>query len=195
MEKIVSLIDEEMIQQRVKQLAKKINQDYEGKDVTLICILKGAIYFFCDITRQLKLNAKTELIRVSSYEGTSSTGNLKLKLGLDEPVTGKDVIIIEDIIDTGKTLSYLIDYLKEQNPNSLKLCAFLDKPERRVVHNVVVDYTGFTIPNFFVVGYGMDLDEKYRNIPCVSCIIHPEDEEMIEKEKEKLKEKINLLEN
>lgn len=164
------LITEEMLDRRIRNLAGKITHDYEGKEITLICVLKGAIYFFADLTRRIKLDTRLEFIRVSSYEGENSTGEIDFKVKLDEPVTGKDVIVVEDIIDTGNTLSYILEYLKKQNPNSLKLCVLLDKPERRVVQGIKVDYVGYTIPNRFVIGYGLDLDEKYRNIPTVDWI-------------------------
>ncbi len=163
------LIDELTLQERITQLAKEITKDYKGKELTLICILKGSIFFFTDLARRINLDTRLEFIRVSSYEGEKSTGRIKLKVNLDEPITDKDVIVIEDIIDTGKTLSYLMKYLSKQKPHSLKLCTLLDKPEGRQVDDIIVDYVGFTIPNRFVIGYGLDLDEQYRNLPAVYC--------------------------
>ncbi len=171
------LIDELTLQERITQLAKEITKDYKGKELTLICILKGSIFFFTDLARRINLDTRLEFIRVSSYEGEKSTGKIKLKVNLDEPITNKDVIVIEDIIDTGKTLSYLMKYLSKQKPNSLKLCTLLDKPEGRQVDDIIVDYVGFTIPNRFVIGYGLDLDEQYRNLPAVYCFT--EDSEKI----------------
>jgi hypoxanthine phosphoribosyltransferase len=177
-----------LLQQRIKELAKQIEKDYEGKDLTIICILKGSVYFTTDLTKYINKDLNIEFMRVSSYEGENSTGVIKLKLDLDEPVTNKNILIVEDIIDSGKTLSYLIDYLKVQNPTSIKLCTLLNKPERRTV-NVKVDYTGFTIPNLFVIGYGMDYNEKYRNLPNISCFINSEEEEkLFLKEQSKIKE-------
>ena len=188
MKKMVELIDEEMIASRVCQMAEEITKDYEGKELTLISILKGSVYFFADLSRKIKLDTQTEFIRVSSYQGENSTEKIEFKVGLDELVTGKDVLVVEDIIDSGRTLSFVLDYLREQKPNSLKLCAFLDKPERRVVSDVNVDYVGFIIPNRFVIGYGMDLDEKYRNLPAVNCVIDSaEDEKQAEEDKKQLK--------
>ncbi len=171
------LINELTLQERITQLAKEITKDYKGKELTLICILKGSVFFFTDLAKRIKLDTRLEFIRVSSYEGEKSTGKIKLKVNLDEPITNKDVIVIEDIIDTGKTLSYLMKYLSKQKPNSLKLCTLLDKPEGRQVDDIIVDYVGFTIPNRFVIGYGLDLDEQYRNLPAVYCFT--EDSEKI----------------
>ena len=186
MKKKKVLITKTILQHRIKELAKQIEKDYKGKDLTIICILKGSIYFTADLTKYLNKDVTVEVMRLSSYEGTNSTGVIKLKLDLDEPVTDKHILIIEDIIDSGKTLSYLIDYLRAQNPASMKLCTLLDKPDRRVV-NVKVDYTGFKIANHFVIGYGMDLDEKYRNLPAIYCFINSkEDEELLIKDKARI---------
>ena len=184
------LIDELTLQERIQQLADEITEDYQGKKLTLICILKGSIYFFTDLSRRIKLDTELEFIRVSSYNGENSTGEITLKLDLDNPITGKDVIVIEDIIDTGRTLSYLLKYLSKQNPNSLKLCTLLDKPERREVKDIKVDYTGFTIPNRFVIGYGLDLDEQYRNIPEIDCIIDESEKDQITKDKRNIKKQL-----
>ena len=184
------LIDELTLQERIQQLADEITEDYQGKKLTLICILKGSIYFFTDLSRRIKLDTELEFIRVSSYNGENSTGEITLKLDLDNPITGKDVIVIEDIIDTGRTLSYLLKYLSKQNPNSLKLCTLLDKPERREVKDIKVDYTGFTIPNRFVIGYGLDLDEQYRNIPEIDCINDESEKDQITKDKRNIKKQL-----
>ena len=170
MGEIKVLISEEELQKRVEEIAKQIEEQYQGKELILICILKGSIFFTVDLAKRINGDVKIEFIRVSSYnEGTESSGEIKMKLDLKDSIQGKDVIVIEDIIDTGRTLSYLIEYLKMKKPNSVKLCALLDKPERRVI-DVKVDYTGFQIPDKFVIGYGLDYDEKYRNLPYVGYI-------------------------
>jgi len=164
------LIDEQKLQNRIAEIAKQIGEEYKNKEITLICILKGSIFFTVDLARRINEDVKIEFIRVSSYgEGTESTGEIKMKLDLKDSIQGKDVIVLEDIIDTGRTLSYLMEYLKMKKPNSIKLCALLDKPERRI-KKVKVDYTGFQIPDKFVVGYGLDWDEKYRNLPYIGYI-------------------------
>ena len=170
MEEIKVLISEKELDKRVQEIANQIEEEHKGKELTLICILKGSIFFTVDLAKKINGDVKLEFIRVSSYnEGTESSGEIKMKLDLKDSIQGKDVIVIEDIIDTGRTLSYLIEYLKMKKPNSIKLCALLDKPDRRVV-DVKVDYTGFQIPDKFVIGYGLDYDEKYRNLPYVGYI-------------------------
>ena len=170
MEKIKTLIDEEKLSERIGEIAKEIEEEYNGKELTLICILKGSVFFTVELAKKINGNVKLEFIRVSSYnEGTESSGKIKMILDLKDSIEGKDVIIVEDIIDTGRTLSYLIEYLKTKNPNSVKLCALLDKPERRV-QEVKIDYIGFQIPDKFVVGYGLDVGEKYRNLPYIGYI-------------------------
>lgn len=170
MEKIKTLISKEKLEQRTEEIAKQIEEEYKNKEITLICILKGSVFFTVDLAKKINGNVKLEFIRVSSYiDGTESSGTVEMKLDLQDSIEGKDVIIVEDIIDTGRTLSYLIDYLKTKKPNSVKLCTLLDKPERRIF-NVKVDYTGFQIPDKFVVGYGLDFDEKYRNFPYIAYI-------------------------
>lgn len=171
MEEVKVLIDEEKLHKRVDEIAAQIESEYKGKEIIFICILKGSVFFTVDLAKRINGDVKLEFIRVSSYnEGTESSGEIKMKLDLKDSIQGKDVIVIEDIIDTGRTLSYLIKYLKMKNPNSLKLCALLDKPERRVKKDVKVDYTGFQIPDEFVVGYGLDVAEKYRNLPYIGYI-------------------------
>lgn len=170
MEKIKTLISKEELEQRISEIAKQIEGEYKDKEITLICILKGSAFFTVDLAKRINGNVKLEFIRVSSYiDGTESSGTVEMKLDLQDSIEGKDVIIVEDIIDTGRTLSYLIDYMKTKNPKSMKLCTLLDKPERRI-YNVKVDYTGFQIPDKFVVGYGLDVDEKYRNFPYIAYI-------------------------
>ena len=170
MEGLKVLIDEQKLENRIEEIAKQIEEEYKDKEITLICILKGSVFFTVDLAKKINGDVRLEFIRVSSYgEGTESTGEIKMKLDLKDSIQGKDVIVVEDIIDTGRTLSYLIEYLKMKKPNSVKLCALLDKPDRRV-KKVKVDYTGFKIPDKFVVGYGLDWDEKYRNLPYIGYI-------------------------
>lgn len=170
MRELKTLINEETLHKRIDEIAKQIEEEYKDKEITLICILKGSVFFTVDLAKKIKGNVKLEFIRVSSYgEGTESTGEIKMKLDLKDSIQGKDVIVVEDIIDTGRTLSYLIEYLKMKKPNSVKLCALLDKPERRI-KDVKVDYTGFQIPDKFVVGYGLDCNEEYRNLPYIAYI-------------------------
>lgn len=161
------LIDEKTLQARVQELAETIMKDYEGKELTFICILKGSALFTVDLAKKIKNNVRFEFIRVSSYgDSQESSGKVIMKLDLQDSIEGRDVIIIEDIIDTGRTLSYLRDYLKDKNPASLKICTLLDKKERRVF-DIEPDYTAFNIPDKFVVGYGLDDRENLRNLPYV----------------------------
>ena len=190
MEKKEVLINEKILQERIKQLAQEITEDFKGESLTMICILKGSLYFFADLSRRIDLDTELEFIRVSSYEGEKSTGKIKFLLDLDEPVTGKNVVVVEDIIDTGHTLSSLIKHLEKQKPKSLKLCTLLDKPERREVDDVKVDYVGFTIPNRFVIGFGLDLDQKYRNLPEIKCIINDGEEKMIKEDAKVIKKQL-----
>lgn len=161
------LIDEKTLQEKIGEIAEKIMEDYKGKDITFICILKGSALFTVDLAKKIKNNVQFEFIRVSSYgDSTVSSGKVTMKLDLQDSIEGKDVLIIEDIIDTGRTLSYLRDYLKDKNPASLKICTLLDKKERREF-DIEPDYTAFVIPDKFVVGYGLDDKENYRNLPYV----------------------------
>ena len=161
------LIDEQTLQNRIKEIAKQIEEEYKGKTITIICILKGSVFFTVDLAKSINEDVRVEFIRVSSYGGdTVSSGEIKMKLDLKDSINGKDVIVVEDIVDTGRTLSYLMEYLKLKQPNSLKICTLLDKKERRVCE-VEPDYVGFEIPDEFVVGFGLDYDEKYRNLPYI----------------------------
>ena len=160
------LISEEEVQKRVRELAAQISKDYEGESVKLICILKGSVFFTCELAKRITVPVILDFMQVSSYGSqTVSSGTLKVKKELDEPIEGDNVIIVEDIIDSGNTLSRLVPMLQERNPKSLKVCTLLDKPERREV-DVKVDYNGFK----FVVGYGLDYDQNYRNLPYVGVI-------------------------
>ena len=164
------LISEEELDKKILELGKKISEDYEGKCVHLICILKGSIFFTCELAKRITVPVTIDFMSVSSYGGgTVSSGNINIKKELDEDIEGKDVIVIEDIIDSGRTLSHLIPMLQERKPNSLKLCTMLDKPERREFE-IQVDYNGFQIPDKFVVGYGLDYDQKYRNLPYIGVV-------------------------
>ncbi|NLJ40279.1 MAG: hypoxanthine phosphoribosyltransferase [Clostridiales bacterium] len=161
------LIDEETIMKRVAEMGAKITADYEGKDLLIVCILKGGVIFMSDLVKHIHLPLAMDFMAVSSYgASTRSSGVVRILKDLDEDMEGKDVLIVEDIVDTGLTLHYLIDYLKSRKPGSVKACCFLDKPTRRKVE-VEVDYIGFEIPDKFVVGYGLDYNQKYRNLPGV----------------------------
>jgi len=160
------LISEEELHKRINEIAKQIYQDYNGNEVTFICILKGSIFFTVELAKRMPNDINFEFIRVSSYHGQNSTGVIKMKVDLQGDIKGKDVIVIEDIIDTGRTLLYLKEYLKSKEPNSIKICSLLDKKERRVCE-MEADYVGFDIPDKFVVGYGLDVDEHYRNLPYI----------------------------
>lgn len=175
MEKIKVLIDEAKLNQRIQELADEISNDYKNKDITFICILKGSVYFTTELSKRIKNNVKLEFIRVSSY-GVSmeSSGQIELRLDLRESLEGKDVIIVEDIIDTGRTLAFLKEHLKAKKPNSVKICTLLDKKERRVC-DINSDYVAFDIPDKFVVGYGLDYNENYRNLPYIGYIENNEE--------------------
>lgn len=169
-ERIKVLVSEEDVCARIEELGRKISEDYAGKEVHLICVLKGGVFFMCDLAKRISVPVSMDFMSVSSYgDGTSSSGVVKIVKDLDESLEGKDVIVVEDIIDSGRTLSYLLDVLKKRNPNSMKLCTLLDKPERRVCE-VKVDYVGFDIPDEFVVGYGLDYAQKYRNLPYIGVV-------------------------
>ena len=170
MEKFKVLIDEQTLQNRIYELAKQIEKDYEGKDLTLVCILKGSTIFTVDLAKKMNKKLKLEFMQVSSYgiEKVSS-GKINLKLDLPDLLQGENLLIVEDIIDTGRTLSYLNKHLKQKNPASIKICTLLDKPERRE-YDVKVDYVGFQIPDKFVIGYGLDDKEFYRNLPYIAEI-------------------------
>lgn len=169
-EKIRVLLSEEEVNQRIQEIAEQINRDYEGKEVHLICVLKGGVFFMCELAKRIQVPVSLDFMSVSSYgDETSSSGIVRIVKDLDQPLEGKDVIIVEDIIDSGRTLYYLMDILKKRNPRSMRLCTLLDKPERRV-KDVKVDYTCFNIPDEFVVGYGLDYAQKYRNLPYIGVV-------------------------
>lgn len=164
------LISEEEVAKRISDLGEQISRDYQGKTVSIVCILKGASFFACELAKRITVPVEIDFMSVSSYgAGTESSGVVKIVKDLDEQVEGKDVLVVEDIIDTGNTLKYLLNLISERNPDSIKLCTLLDKPDRRKAH-VDVDYTGFKIPDEFVVGYGLDYDQKYRNLPFIGVV-------------------------
>ena len=166
-ETIRELVSEKAVDERIVELGKQISKDYEGKHVHLICVLKGGVFFMCELAKRISVPVSMDFMSVSSYgDDTKSSGVVKIVKDLDEAIEGKDVLIVEDIIDSGRTLYYLIDILKKRNPKSVHLCTLLDKPERRV-KDVKVDYVGFNIPDEFVVGYGLDYAQKYRNLPFI----------------------------
>nr|WP_314460929.1 hypoxanthine phosphoribosyltransferase [uncultured Clostridium sp.] len=170
-DKIRVMLSEEEIATRIKEVAEEISRDYEGKPLHLICILKGGVFFTCELAKRISLPLTMDFMSVSSYgSGTVSSGIVKIVKDLDDPIEGKDVLIVEDIIDSGNTLSYLIEVLKQRNPNSVELCTLLDKPERRVKKQVEVKYTCFTVPDEFIIGYGLDYDQIYRNLPYIGVI-------------------------
>ena len=170
-DKIRVLLTEEEVNKKISEVAAQINKDYEGKEVHLICILKGGVFFTCELAKRLTIPVSLHFMSVSSNgSDTKSSGVVKIINYLDEPLEGKNVIIVEDIIDSGRTLAYLIEVLKQRNPKNIELCTLLDKPERRVKKQVQVKYTCFTIPDEFVVGYGLDYDQKYRNLPYIGVV-------------------------
>lgn len=169
-EHIKVLLPEEEVDAKIKAIGEQISRDYEGKTVHLICVLKGGSFFMCELAKRITVPLSLDFMSVSSYgSDTKSSGVVKIVKDLDESIKGRDVIVVEDIVDSGRTLSYLLEMLLDRKPASLRLCTLLDKPERRVV-DVNVDYTGFQIPDAFVVGYGLDYDQRYRNLPYIGVV-------------------------
>lgn len=169
-ERVEVLITEEDVDKKIEEVGKAISKEYEGKTVHLICVLKGGAFFMCELAKRITVPVSMDFMAVSSYgSGTESSGSLKMIKDLDESIEGKDVLIVEDIIDSGRTLDKLVSLLKTRNPKSLSVCTLLDKPDRRVV-DVDVDYTCFSIPDEFVVGYGLDYDQRYRNLPFIGVV-------------------------
>ena len=170
-ENIKVLISEEEIDRRVREIGEQITRDYEGKPLHMICVLKGGAFFMCELAKRVDLPLTVDFMSVSSYgAGTKSSGIVRIVKDLDQTIEGENVLIVEDIIDSGRTLSHLMKIFQERKPGSLKLCTLLDKPDRREVDDVSVDYVGFSIPDKFVVGYGLDYDQKYRNLPYIGVI-------------------------
>jgi hypoxanthine phosphoribosyltransferase len=169
-ESVRVLVPEKDVDKRIEELGQQITKDYAGKEVHLICILKGGVFFMCELAKRIDLPVSMDFMSVSSYgDATTSSGVVRIAKDLDESLEGKEVIIVEDIIDSGRTLYYLMDVLQKRKPKSLRLCTLLDKPERRV-KDVKVDYVGFNIPDEFVVGYGLDYAQKYRNLPYIGVV-------------------------
>ncbi len=164
------LLSEEEVDSKIKELGEQISKDYAGKEIHLVCVLRGGSFFMCELAKRITVPVSLDFMSVSSYgSDTKSSGAVKIVKDLDDSLEGKDVLVVEDIIDSGRTLSYLLELLKDRKPNSLKLCTLLDKPDRRVV-DVDIDYTAFQVPDKFVVGYGLDYDQKYRNLPYIGVV-------------------------
>lgn len=169
-EQVKVMIPEAEVAKRIEEIGKKISEDYAGKQVHMICVLKGGVFFMCELAKRISVPVSMDFMSVSSYgDGTSSSGVVKIAKDLDETLEGKDVLVVEDIIDSGRTLYYLLEILQKRHPNSMRLCTLLDKPDRRV-RDVKVDYVGFEIPDEFVVGYGLDYAQKYRNLPYIGIV-------------------------
>jgi len=165
-----TLISKEDVEKKIQEIAAKINEDYAGKELHVICILKGGVFFMCELVKHITVPVTHDFMSASSYgDGTVSSGTIKITKDLDSSIEGKDVLVVEDILDTGRTLHHLLALLRERKPSSLRLCTLLDKPDRRVIE-VPVDYTGFEIPDLFVVGYGLDYAQHCRNLPYIGVI-------------------------
>lgn len=168
--KIDVMIDEDAVEARIAEIAQQLSKEYEGKTIHIIGVLKGSVFFMCELAKKLSVPVTMDFMSVSSYgNDTKSSGVVKMIKDLDESIEGRDVVLIEDIMDSGRTLSYLINILKERKPASFKVITLLDKPDRRVVE-LEPDITGFVIPDRFVVGYGLDCAQKYRNLPYIGVI-------------------------
>ena len=164
------LFTEEELKTRVKELGAQITKDYQGKNLVVASVLRGSYIFMADLTRAIDLPISVDFMAVSSYgSGTVSSGQVEIKKDLSDSIEGKDLLIVEDILDSGNTLYYLMDVLRVRKPASIKICTLMDKPDRRT-QPITAEYTGFTIPDAFVVGYGLDYDEKYRNLPYVGIL-------------------------
>ena len=169
-EKISVLLSEEEVDKRIQEIGEQISKDYAGEQVHLVCVLRGGVFFLCELAKRITVPVSLDFMSVSSYgQDTKSSGVVKIVKDLDDSLVDKHVIVVEDIVDSGRTLSYLLEMLKDRGPKSMRLCTLLDKPDRRVV-NVKVDYTGFQIPDEFVVGYGLDYAQKYRNLPYIGVV-------------------------
>lgn len=169
------MLTEEEVDKRIKEIGEQISKDYAGKKIHLICVLKGGVFFMCELAKRISVPVSMDFMSISSYgNSTESSGIIKIIKDLDESITGEEVLVVEDIVDSGRTLNYLLEMLRDRKPASLRLCTLLDKPERRVVE-VNVDYTGFQIPDEFVVGYGLDYAQKYRNLPYIGVVEQDEE--------------------
>lgn len=169
-ERIEVLLTEKEVDDRIQAIGEQVSRDYEGRQVHLVCVLKGGSFFMCELAKRITVPVSLDFMSVSSYgSDTKSSGVIKIVKDLDDSIKDKDVLVVEDIVDSGRTLSYLLELLKSRGPKSMALCTLLDKPDRRVV-DVNVDYTGFQIPDEFVVGYGLDYDQRYRNLPYIGVV-------------------------
>ena len=169
-ERVEVLLTEQKVDERIQAIGEQISRDYAGRQVHLVCVLKGGAFFICELAKRITVPVSLDFMSVSSYgSDTKSSGVIRIVKDLDESIKDKDVIVVEDIVDSGRTLSYLLKMLQSRGPRSLALCTLLDKPERRVV-DVNVNYTGFQIPDEFVVGYGLDYDQRYRNLPYIGVV-------------------------
>ena len=169
-ERVEVMLSEEEVDRSIQEIGEQISKDNAAKQVHLVCVLKGGSFFLCELAKRITVPVSLDFMSVSSYGGdTKSSGVIKIVKDLDEPLRDKNVIVVEDIVDSGRTLSYLLDMLKARGPKSMALCTLLDKPDRRVI-DVKVDYTGFQIPDEFVVGYGLDYDQRYRNLPYIGVV-------------------------
>ena len=169
-EHVEVLLSEEEVNARIREMGEQISKDYAGKSIHLICILKGASFFMCELAKRITVPVSIDFMSLSSYgSDTQSSGNVKIKKDIEEPLEDRHVLVIEDIVDTGRTLKFLLELLKDRGAADVKLCALLDKPDRRVV-DIEADYTGFKIPDEFVVGYGLDYDQRHRNLPYIGAV-------------------------
>lgn len=169
-EHIRVLKTEEEVNARIQEIGDQISRDYAGKKLHLICVLKGGSFFMCELAKRITVPVTLDFMSVSSYgSDTKSSGVVKIVKDLDEPLKDREVLVVEDIVDSGRTLSYLLELLKGRGPASIRLCTLLDKPDRRIV-DIKADYTGFEIPDVFVVGYGLDYDQMYRNLPYIGAV-------------------------
>lgn len=169
-EKVRVMLSEEEVDKRIQEIGDQISKDFAGKEVHLVCVLRGGSFFMCELAKRITVPVTLDFMSVSSYGSeTKSSGVVKIVKDLDDALADKNVIVVEDVVDSGRTLSYLLEMLRKRGPKELKLCTLLDKPERRVV-DVDVDYTGFSIPDEFVVGYGLDYAQRYRNLPYIGVV-------------------------
>lgn len=168
-ENFKELISKEALDKRIEELAKQIDEDYLNKEITVICVMRGAVFFTVELTLKMKTKLKYEFITISSYEGTDSTGDVMLRTDLRDSIEGKDVLIVEDIVDTGKSMKYLLEHIRAKNPRTIKVCALANRIGRREIE-VPIDYVGFDIPDKYVIGFGFDIDNNYRNLPYVAYL-------------------------
>lgn len=175
-EYVTQLVSAEEIDKRVTELAEEISSYYAGESVVLVCLLKGGVMFMVDLAKKLELEIEFDFMDISSYNGgTESSGIIKINKDLENSIEGKHVLLVEDIIDSGRTVSHVLEHLEGRHPASIRLCTLLDKPDRRVIDDVKADYTGFCIPDEFVIGYGLDYQQRYRNLPFIG-VLHLEEE-------------------